>query len=41
VYDRSVFPNAATFDNAILSYGNAYPFLEQHDMFRFTIGRTF
>jgi outer membrane protein insertion porin family len=41
VYDRSVFPNAATFDNAILSYGNAYPFLEQHSMFRFTIGRTF
>jgi outer membrane protein insertion porin family len=41
VYDRSIFPNAATFDNAILSYGNAYPFLEQHSMFRFTIGRTF
>jgi outer membrane protein insertion porin family len=41
VYDRSIFPNAATFDNAILSYGNAYPFLEQHDLFRFTIGRTF
>jgi outer membrane protein insertion porin family len=41
VADRSVFPNEATFLNAVASFGNAYPFLEQHDMFRFTIGRTF
>ena len=41
VADRSVFPNEATFLNAVASFGNAYPFLEQHDLFRFTIGRTF
>ncbi len=41
VADRSIFPNEATFINAIASFGQAYPFLEQHDMFRFTIGRTF
>jgi len=41
VADRSVFPNEATFENAIASFGQAYPFLEQHEMFRFTIGRTF
>ncbi|MGC9945144.1 MAG: outer membrane protein assembly factor BamA [Bryobacteraceae bacterium] len=41
VADRSVFPNETTFLNAVASFGNAYPFLEQHDMFRFTIGRTF
>jgi outer membrane protein insertion porin family len=40
--DRSVFPNQATFlESYVANYGNAYPFLEQHDMFRFTIGRTF
>jgi outer membrane protein insertion porin family len=41
VADRSTFPNEATFLNAVASFGNAYPFLEQHDTFRFTIGRTF
>ncbi|MGD0360177.1 MAG: outer membrane protein assembly factor BamA [Bryobacteraceae bacterium] len=41
VADRSIFPNQATFLNAVASFGNAYPFLEQHDLFRFTIGRTF
>jgi outer membrane protein insertion porin family len=41
VADRSVFPNETTFQSFVQSYGNAYPFLEQHDMFRFTIGRTF
>jgi outer membrane protein insertion porin family len=41
VADRSVFPNQATFLNAIASFGNAYPFFEQRSMFRFTIGRTF
>jgi outer membrane protein insertion porin family len=41
VADRSTFPNEATFLNAIASFGNAYPFLEQHSLFRFTIGRTF
>jgi outer membrane protein insertion porin family len=42
VADRSLFPNQATFlSSFVASYGNAYPFLEQHDLFRFTIGRTF
>jgi len=41
VADRSVFPNATTFAGFVQSYGNAYPFFEQHSMFRFTIGRTF
>jgi outer membrane protein insertion porin family len=41
VADRSMFPNEATFLNAVASFGNAYPFFEQHSMFRFTIGRTF
>jgi outer membrane protein insertion porin family len=40
--DRSVFPNQATFlGSYVAQYGNAYPFFEQHDLFRFTIGRTF
>jgi outer membrane protein insertion porin family len=41
VADRSSFPNAATFQNALVSYGQAYPFFEKRTMFRFTIGRTF
>ncbi|MGA3042626.1 MAG: BamA/TamA family outer membrane protein, partial [Bryobacteraceae bacterium] len=41
VADRSVFPNQTTFESFVESYGSAYPFFEQHDMFRFTIGRTF
>jgi len=41
VADRSSFPNAATFANAVASYGQAYPFYEKRTLFRFTIGRTF
>jgi outer membrane protein insertion porin family len=41
VADRSIFPNEATFLNAVASFGNAYPFLEKRSLFRFTIGRTF
>jgi outer membrane protein insertion porin family len=41
VLDRSTFPNAATFNNAIETYGVAYPFFEKRGTFRFTIGRTF
>ncbi len=41
VTDRSIFPNQATFLNAVQSFGQASPFFEQHSMFRFTIGRTF
>jgi outer membrane protein insertion porin family len=41
VADRSAFPNAATFANAVAVFGQAYPFFEKRTMFRFTIGRTF
>lgn len=47
VTDRSSFPNAATFSNAILGnsfvrgIGQPYPFFEKKSTFRFTIGRTF
>lgn len=41
VADRSLFPNAATFNSALASYGQAYPFLERRTLFRFTVGRTF
>jgi outer membrane protein insertion porin family len=39
--DRSEFPNQATFNSAVGSYGEAYPFFEKRGTFRFTIGRTF
>jgi outer membrane protein insertion porin family len=39
--DRSMFPNLATFNNAIASYGPAYPWDEKSTMVRFTVGRTF
>ena len=39
--DRSLFPNDATFQNAIAQYGAPIPFFEKQTMFRFTIGRTF
>ena len=39
--DRSYFPNAATFNNAIAQFGTAQPFFERHSLFRFTVGRTF
>jgi outer membrane protein insertion porin family len=41
VADRSMFPNAATFNSALVQYGQAYPFFEKKTMFRFTVGRTF
>ena len=41
VADRSMFPNNATFLNAVASFGQPYPFYEQAHTFRFTIGRTF
>ncbi|PWT97256.1 MAG: outer membrane protein assembly factor BamA [Terriglobia bacterium] len=41
VADRSMFPNAATFNAAVASFGQAYPFFEKRTMFRFTVGRTF
>ena len=41
VVDRSVFPNATTLNNALQTYGTAYPLFEKRGTFRFTIGRTF
>jgi outer membrane protein insertion porin family len=41
VADRSMFPNAATFNAAVAQFGQAYPFFEKRTMFRFTVGRTF
>jgi outer membrane protein insertion porin family len=41
VADRASFPNAATFYNAVASFGQAYPFDERRTLFRFTVGRTF
>ncbi len=41
VVDRSLFPNAATYVNAIVSVGQPVPFFEKHSQFRFSIGRTF
>jgi outer membrane protein insertion porin family len=41
VADRSIFPNYATYSNAIATFGSALPFFEQRSMFRFTVGRTF
>ncbi len=41
VADRSMFPNEATFLNAVSQYGQQIPFFELRKTFRFTIGRTF
>jgi len=41
VADRSLFPNTATFNSAIATYGVPVPFFEKHSTFRFSIGRTF
>lgn len=39
--DRSYFPNAATFNNAVTLFGQPLPFDERLTLFRFTVGRTF
>jgi hypothetical protein len=41
VFDRTMFPNTASFNNAIGTYSPAFPDYEQRSVFRFTIGRTF
>ena len=41
VADRSMFPNAATFANALAVYGQPTSWLERYTSFRFTVGRTF
>jgi outer membrane protein insertion porin family len=41
VLDRSMFPNQASFLNAVRLYGRPIPLYEDRKTFRFTIGRTF
>ena len=41
VAQRSAFPNAATYESAIQSFGQAIPYDESRHAFRFSIGRTF
>ena len=41
VADRAAFPNAATFNNAVASFGQIYPFDDRRTYFHFTVGRTF
>jgi outer membrane protein insertion porin family len=43
VADRTLFPNQATYENAIINngYGATLPFFERRGTFKFTIGRTF
>ena len=41
VADRSYFPNAASFANSLLTFGQPTPLFERRSQFRFTIGRTF
>ncbi len=40
-FDRSMFPNQATFSSALQSYGMPFAWPERRKVFRFTIGRTF
>jgi len=39
--DRAMFPNAASYQNAIFTFGSARRYEEPKTTFRFTIGRTF
>jgi outer membrane protein insertion porin family len=41
VTNLSSFPNYATYQNAVNTFGQSYPFFEQRTTFRFTVGRTF
>jgi outer membrane protein insertion porin family len=41
VADRSYFPNAASFFQAVATIGQVQPFFEKASTFRFTVGRTF
>ncbi len=41
VADRSYFPNAATFNSAVVQFGQQYPYFQRRSLFRFTVGRTF
>ncbi len=39
--DRTLFPNEASFINALNQVGQVYPPYQRHSLFRFTVGRTF
>ena len=39
--DRALFPNNATFENAVNAFGTPRPYAEPKSTFRFTVGRTF
>ena len=39
--DRALFPNEATYQHALYSFGSSRPYEEPKTTFRFTIGRTF
>lgn len=39
--DRSLFPNQASFVNALAQVGQVFPYVERRSLFRFTVGRTF
>jgi outer membrane protein insertion porin family len=41
VADRSVFPNDASYQAAVQSFGLSIPYDERRSLFRFSIGRTF
>ena len=41
VTNLSSFPNYATYQNAVNTFGQAYPFFEKRTTLRFTVGRTF
>jgi hypothetical protein len=41
VADRAAFPNQATFNNAVASFGQIFPFDDRRTYFHFTVGRTF
>jgi len=41
VADKAAFPNNATYQNSVNTFGQAYPFFERRTLFKFTIGRTF
>jgi outer membrane protein insertion porin family len=41
VADRAAFPNEATFNNAVATFGQVYPFDDRRTYFHFTVGRTF
>jgi len=41
VVDRSMFPNSASYANAVSTIGTGYNYPDRRTQFRFTIGRTF